>query len=373
MLLKKVEWTFKKLLMKFLELIIHVKKYDKIDINNSKNILVIRQHNQLGDMLCATPLFRALKEKFPHSRITLVSGIVNTQIVLNNPFLDRVIEYNNVKILRSPLKLINFIRELRKEKYNFVVVPATVSMSVTSDLIAFFSRARYRIGVVSLSGKRNLTGFLYNYPVIINWEKDSLKHQTERNIDVLKDFSISTNDYSLVIGLTDEEILKGKEFYNNYHQKGKISVGIHAGAGKIKNQWPCEKFEELIDKLILEQNCEIFMTIGPMDESVYEYFKDKPQIKFIKGMNVRHVAAILKNLDIFISNDTGIMHLASAVGLPVLSFFGNTDPIQWAPRGKYDKYLLGKDNKIENISVEKAYNTFLKMINDINFLKINNE
>lgn len=373
MLLKKAEWTFKKLLMKFLELIIHVKKYDSIDISNSKNILVIRQHNQLGDMLCATPLFRALKEKFPQSRITLVSGAVNTQIVLNNPFLDRVIEYNNVKILRSPLHLINFIRELRKEKYNFVVVPATVSMSVTSDLIAFFSRAQYRIGVVSLSGKRSITGFLYNYPVILNWDKNSLRHQTERNIDVLKDFLVSTNDYSLVIGLTNEEILQGKEFYYNYHQEGKISVGIHPGAGKIKNQWPCEKFEELIDKLIFERNCEIFMTIGPMDKFAYEYFKNKSQIKFIKEKNIRQVAAIIKNLDIFISNDTGIMHLASAVGLPVLSFFGDTDPIQWAPRGKYDKYLLGRDNKVENISVEKAYNTFLKMINDINFLKINNE
>ena len=111
----------------------------------------------------------------------------------------------------------------------------------------------------------------------------------------------------------------------------------------------------------------VIMAINPVIN------KNKSQIKFIKEKNIRQVAAIIKNLDIFISNDTGIMHLASAVGLPVLSFFGDTDPIQWAPRGKYDKYLLGRDNKVENISVEKAYNTFLKMINDINFLKTNNE
>jgi len=364
MILKKAEWTLKKLLMKFLGKIIYVKKHKSISIDQSKKILVIRQHNQLGDMLCATPFFRALRERFPDSKIDLVSGLVNTQIVKNNPFIDRIIEYNNIEILKSPSLLFRFFRELREERYDLAIVPVTVSMSVTSDLLAFFSKAKYRIGAASLSGKENLTGFLYNYPVDLNWKNDPLKHQTQRNIDIMRDFSLITTDHSLVIGLSLDEKSYGENYFQKQHVKEKIPVGIHPGAGKVKNQWPVECFGELIDRLMEIDNCEIFVTEGPMDKIPVDYFRQKynEKINYIFEGNVRRVASIIKNLDLFISNDTGIMHVATAVKTPVLSLFGETDPIQWAPQGKYDKYILGKESNIRNITVDKVYEAAKKML-----------
>ncbi len=364
MILKKAEWTFKKILMKFLSKLIYIKKYDKILLKDPENILIIRQHNQLGDMLCATPLFRALHESYPKAKLTLVSGPINTQIVLNNPYLDRIIEYNNIKILKSPSLLIKFLRELRQEKYDFAVVPATVSMSVTSDLIAFFSKSKYRIGVVNLSGKENLTGFLYNYPVTLDWKNGPLKHQTQRNIDIMGDFSLNTSDHSLIIGFSGEEKSYGDNYFKKEHIAGKIAVGIHPGAGKLDNQWPVVRFDELIKRLIENDNCEIFMTEGPMDKLPVDYFRVKYQnkIKFIKETNVRNLASIIRNFNLFISNDTGIMHVAAAVNIPVLSLFGATDPLQWAPQQLNNKYILGKDNNIKNISVDKVYELALKML-----------
>ena len=354
--LKKLENTFKKNSIKILSLFVFTKKYKTIDISNAKNILIIRQHDQLGDMLCVTPLFRALKEKFPDSYITLVSGVVNTKVVLNNPFLDEVIEYNNKKILQKYSLLFDFIKKLRKKEYDFVVVPVTVSMSVTSDLIAFFSRSKYRIGVSSLNGVDNRTSFLYNYTVSLDW-RNVHRHQTKRNIDILKDFSVDTNDYSLVVGLTKEDIEYADDFYNKFHQEGKISIGIHPGAGKLKNQWPTTKFGELIDILLQNHNCEIFITEGPMDKETIKYFYNNygDRVTFICEKNIRVEAAIINKLSIFITNDTGIMHLAATTVVPVISLFGPTDPLQWAPQRSKDKYLVGHNGDICNISVNDVY------------------
>ena len=354
--LKKLENTFKKNSIKILSFFICVKKQRTIDIADAKNILIIRQHNQLGDMLCSTPLFRALREKFPNSYITLVSGAVNTNVVLDNPFLDEIIEYNNKKILQKYFLLFDFIKKLRKKRYDFVVVPVTVSMSVTSDLIAFLSRSKYRIGVSSLNGINNQTSFLYNYTVSLDWRNVNT-HQTKRNIDILKDFSIDTNNYSLTVGLTKEELEYADNFYNKFHKEGKISIGIHPGAGKIKNQWATTKFGELIDILLQKHNCEIFITEGPMDKEPLQYFYNNyfDRITFICEKNIKVVAAIINKLSVFITNDTGVMHLAAATDTPVISLFGPTDPLQWAPQRSKDKYLVGENGDVCNISVNDVY------------------
>ena len=62
----------------------------------------------------------------------------------------------------------------------------------------------------------------------------------------------------------------------------------------------------------------------------------------IKGKSIREVAAILSTVDLLIANDTGIMHVAGAVGIPILSLFGPTDPKQWAPIGKTNRWLRGE-------------------------------
>jgi ADP-heptose:LPS heptosyltransferase len=86
------------------------------------------------------------------------------------------------------------------------------------------------------------------------------------------------------------------------------------------------------------------------------------KINIICEKNVRNVTAIIRRMNLFISNDTGIMHVAAATPTPVLSLFGETDPLQWAPQRDIDKFILGKDNNIKNITVDKIYELSLKML-----------
>ena len=82
----------------------------------------------------------------------------------------------------------------------------------------------------------------------------------------------------------------------------------------------------------------------------------------IKRKSIREVAAILAKVSLVVTNDTGIMHVAAAVGAPVLSLFGPTEPEQWAPIGRYHRWLRGKEGDINNISVDEVLRTAREML-----------
>jgi ADP-heptose:LPS heptosyltransferase len=362
--MKKFEKWLKKVLLAIVKMLTRVKIIESFSFDHIKKILVIRQHNELGDMLCVVPLLRALKNSFPNATIDLISRPVNTAVMLNNPYLNKVIEYDSIKYTKAPFKIIGFIKNLRKEKYDLAVVPSTVSMSVTSDLLAYLSKSKVRIGPKNLNGIQNISGFLYNVQIDLDWRNNSLIHQTQRNLELVKKFNITTNDLSLEIKLTEGEISYGCKYFEKNSKSAKKSIGFHPGAGKFPNQWDVNRFIELIQRFQNEINPMFFVTYGPKDSEPVEKLHSVfgKEIVIIKEKSIRNVAAIIDNLDLMITNDTGVMHVAAATRVPVLSLFGPTDPIQWAPLRKSDRYILGLNGDINSISVDKVFYTALKML-----------
>ena len=155
---RSLERLFKRGLATLLRLLFHSSPPRDLPRFFPESILVIRQHNQLGDMLCVVPLLRGLRAKYPSARITLMASPVNYEIMLNNRWLDEVILYDKRELLKngrirfkSLLKLIKGIRG----RFGLVLVPGTVSTSFTSDLLAFLTGAHVRIGVAGLNGEPN--------------------------------------------------------------------------------------------------------------------------------------------------------------------------------------------------------------------------
>jgi len=133
-----------------------------IDLESEKvkNILVIRQHNQIGDMLCSLTLYAALKKKYPDSSITLVAAKTNYEIpfIEINPYLDRVIIFDK----QNSGTLLKFLHKLRESKYQIGFVPSTIKVSRTSHIINFLSGAKVRVGVKSIDGAINPSHKLLN-------------------------------------------------------------------------------------------------------------------------------------------------------------------------------------------------------------------
>ena len=337
---------------------------ESFDIKNINKILIVRQHDQLGDMICAIPLIRTLRNSYPEAYMCLIASPVNAIIMQNHPYLNEVLCYDKKKYWTNPAMLIKFIREIRKHKFDLAVISATVSLSTTSDLIALISGAKIRLGPSSLNGKLNPCAKYFTHQVDLSWDYDQHRHQTLRNLDILKPLGLLGNDLSVVIGFSDLEEKYAREISNTLRGGKPYLIGIHPGAGKPANRWKAEYFADVANKLHKEFNASVVVTVGPMDDEPYSILRSHMQCPYevIYKKPLREVAALLNNFDLFITNDTGIMHVAAATGTNVLALFGNTDPLQWAPKNQNLCYISINNGNINSITVEEVWKEIIAIL-----------
>ena len=333
-----------------------------------KNILVVGKNNQVGDMICSLPLYAALKKKYPDSKITLVAAKTNYQIPITdiNPFIDKIITLD-----RSSIKsTLSFLKELRNKKYQIGVVPSTITQSSTSHIINYLSGAKIRVGVESIDGKKNKSAYLLNVKSSFNWTKNKI-HQQERNLDVVRQIGCNLNNKELEdvkIKVDEASNLFANEFIsNNYPDKEKLIVGIHPGAGKENNIWSIENYKKLIYQLENKYHPYFLITAGHTDEEVIKHlsvFLNENNIiyKVAENLEIKLLGALLKKTDLYITNDTGPMHIADSVRAKVLALFGPTKSYEWGPTGKECFSIQSKTNNINNISVDEVYNICEKLL-----------
>jgi ADP-heptose:LPS heptosyltransferase len=237
-------------------------------------------------------------------------------------------------------------------------------MSVTSDVLAFLSHSHRRIGAASLQGRNNFTGYLYHLRVPLFWDTHSLVHQTQRNLAIASSLGLEEVSQELDIGLTSEERAEGKRLLNEKIDGHKFVIGFHPGAAKIPNRWDALLFAELANRCAEILGAFLVITAGPDDdEPLREMTMNMPNDHLLlHNEPIRLVASVLANCDVYVSNDTGMMHVAAAAGTPTLSLFGPTDPLQWAPPGNGHRFILGKDNNVNNIPVEKVWRVLQAML-----------
>ncbi|MBK7631867.1 MAG: glycosyltransferase family 9 protein [Ignavibacteriales bacterium] len=319
----------------------------------------MRQHNQIGDMLCSLTLYKALKKKYPDARVTLVAAKTNYEIPFFdiNPYLDRVIIFN-----KSSLKtILIFIKELRSRKYQIGIVPSTIVLSRTSHIINLISGAKIRVGVKSIDGNENKSHKYLNVKSDFIW-KDS--HQTKRSLDIAKqlgsDLSLEEIN-SIKIDFNDSDLDFANNFIStNFPDKNKKAIAFHPGAGKEINIWDKKYFIELIKKLTSSFDINILITSGWTDEKIVTEISKELNLtnikhKILHNASVKKLGAVLSMIDLYITNDTGTMHIAGYSGVKMISLFGPTRPNEWAPKGKNQKYIKATDNNINSIGVDEVF------------------
>lgn len=307
-------------------------------------------------MLLAVPLLRALRNRYPLAWITLVAGPVNYDIMLHHPFLNEVIKYDKHLLVRSPKEFWEFLKALRRANFEMAIVPATVSLSMTSDVLARLSGAGIRVGPGRLGMIVNQTSYCYTTPVDLDWGGDPRRHQSLRNLDIVASMEIEEDDLSSVIGLTEKEKVSARSEMMAWRKKHRLFIGIHPGAGKPGNRWPADRFASIANYLAHSRDAAIVVTVGPMDaEAIAEL---RPLLEcspfIVADRSIREVAALVDELDLYITNDTGMMHVAGATSTRVLALFGPTDPLLWAPSGMKNKFISSRDGDITSLQVEEV-------------------
>jgi len=167
-------------------------------------------------------------------------------------------------------------------------------------------------------------------------------HIIDHFLRLLDKFEIKYLDKIPKVYFNDEDTLFSDNFIkSNIKNSEKVSVAIHPGSGSKQKCWPIEYFADLITWLRDEMRANVFVVSGPADYKIVERLKLKLKGSFfiVENLALPHLAAVIKRCNLFIGNDSGITHLAAAVGVPTIAIFGPTNPVIWGPRGKMVKII----------------------------------
>lgn len=282
----------------------------------------------IGDALMFTPALKILKQELPDSEIdVLVMFNSAADIFKNNPNVNRTIHFNFLQ--QGALKSLKFVLSLRK-KYD-----ATINVYPSNrkeyNIISFLIGAKKRAAVEYLRMNTENLGWLNNITV----KEDDLMHNVQTNIRMVGKLlgkNIS-DEPGLELYLNREDI----DYANNYLIEHKISesdfvIGIHPGCATLKNhikrRWEPEKFSELSDELVKKYSAKILIFGGPEESDLKRKVKQNIRTDdaiIIETDTLLQSAAIMKRCNLFITNDSALMHIASALSLPVVAIIGPTN------------------------------------------------
>ncbi len=326
---------------------------DEIDLEGIRRILVVRQHDQLGDFLLSTPALRALRARFPDSRIGLVVRGYTEPVALHNRYVDELFVVPEMLDRWTPAYTRDFARRLFVG-WDVAVVLNTVSHSLTSDLIARFSRAHWTVGPSHRRFPGTQRNFLYNVEVPV---AAGTRHQSQRNVDIVRVLGADTQDLHEELTLLDGEV---EAVRRRLREQGLARnarfVLVHPGAGKPRNRWPAERFGLAARELTQDSDLQVVVTWGPREKALAERTLAQlgGQGVGFAGLTLREFASLCRLANLVLCNDTGSMHVAAAVGTPLVAVFGPTDPAEWKPWGEEFVAVRGQDQRCESVTVDQV-------------------
>lgn len=301
-----------------------------------RRILVVRT-DRIGDVLLSTPVIKALRRKYPQAYISMMVAAHAKDIVEGNPYLDEVIVYDKDGKHKSWLRTLKFAGRLKKKKFDLAVI---LHPTNRAHLLTFLAGIPERLGY-------NLKlGFLLNVRKE-HKKQEGLKHEAEYNLDLLGDLGITGNAPDLFMPIRDESEQWVKDLFEKegIRETDKL-LAINPGASCPSKLWPAGRFAEVAGELARRYNFKILILAGPKDILLADKIARKIKGKTMNlagKTSVSQLASVLKKCVLFISNDSGPVHIASALGTPVISIFGRNQaglsPRRWGPLGKRDKYL----------------------------------
>jgi len=317
------------------------KKNIEFDIKESKSVLILK-YDRIGDMVVTTPIFRELKIAYPDISLSVLASKVNKDVIKNNPYIDNI--YTNYK--NNVFKDLPILLKLRKKNFDVCielehsVIPHAIfrlKIIKPKKIISIHKDGRYGVKGSELK--------LYDYFT----EKDKINHFGKIWLDTLFFFGVKPKSsvYDFFLGNIERD--KAKNFLASLGKK--IKIGIN-----IEGSFP----EKSIQKKELEKICvglhnnfnNIIIVVLTTPEKLLE--KKKMLSKFgldyvvtsYSTETIIDVAALIEQLDLIITPDTSIVHIASSFDKPIVSIHeNNKDSFRlWSPTSPLSKTVFAKSN-----------------------------
>ena len=292
-----------------------------------KNLLIVRT-DRIGDVVLSLPIAGLVKKKYPDCRITFLLRSYTKALAANNPYVDEILT------LKESGGIILFwenIKQIKEKKFDSAII---VYPTFKSALIIFLSQLKFRIG----------TGYRW-YSILFNEKlfehrKYAGKHELEFNIQLLQKFGINENinTENVEFNLAPEPLAEKnvEKTLSAFEVKKNVPIIIfHPGSGGSAIDLPVDKLKELVNMSVSQLVAEIWIT-GSEDESeLCERIASGTAAKNFAGkFDLQELIALINKSDIFVSNSTGPLHIAAALGKYTIGFYPKIlacSPQRWGP------------------------------------------
>lgn len=320
-----------------------------------KKILVI-DFGQLGDVVLSLPALRSIRARFPKAHITIAVGNPGAEVINLSGYGDDTIVVDRVALRDGfkPLSLFRvfeLVKDVRRRKFDFVIDLHSLS---ETNLLGFLSGAPKRL--YSRRHGRSLE-YLANFHPRPPAEKESSeRHLVDRYLDVLIPLGVkSANRVPQLKTRKADDLVVDRIFGKAKVAMGTPLVGLFPGAGHPGRRWPLEKFAELADYLMRNDDLRVLVFAGPEEQTLVSEMRTifPPHTLILDNLTITELAAALARLAVFVSNDTGPMHIAVAVGTSVVALLDRPTPNSFVPIESHHRVMYGE--RIHDITTDEVY------------------
>jgi predicted lipopolysaccharide heptosyltransferase III len=337
----------------------------EIDRSAVRKILVIKMR-AIGDVLLSTVVIPNLSEAFPDVPMDFLTEPPAAPVVQGNPRIGEVIVFD-----RRAQSGAWLLREIRRRRYDLVI---DLFGNPRTALVTRMSGARYRVGY-AFRGRK----YAYTHLVV---PRGGVVHNTQFNLDAIERIGVSTSQREVFFPLSSEDEGFADNYISNNGLSDSIIVVLNTSGGWYTKKWGAERYAAMADRLASEYDVRIVLTWGPGELS---------QVQEIAGMMKRPVAilppttlgqmgALIKRSACMITNDSGPMHVAASLGVPVVAVYGPTNPVLQGPYGT--RSLVIRNDQVpclgcnlvrcpidhpcmKDLSVEQVWEKSSKFLSDI--------
>lgn len=291
---------------------------------NIQKILIVRADG-IGDLLNSTPAITLLRKNYPTAEITVLARPLNASLLIGNPDVDNILIYDRHGKHRQLSNRLRFFQNLRREQFQLAVAMQTASFP---HLTTFLSGATYRLGRYHKRFKSTLTH---------SWKgtyKKGETHEVDRNLELVNLICQGEGSRNLVFNLSSEEKGDAHDLLSSWNiNQDTYLIGIHPGGSSFDKRWPEKQYAELADKLVHEYDATILILCGPDELALADNIQETMHSESIvyAPKTIRELGSLFYHCNLVICNDSGPMHIAAALNVPMVGIFGPTDHVAWHP------------------------------------------
>jgi len=339
-------------------------------IAGSPRILIIRL-SAIGDVVRTVPAMQVLRDAFPQAHIDWIVERKSADIVEGHPALDGLIVFERPEgAWESSRQFARLCRDIRNKRYDIAVDFHGI---LKSGVIAAATRAKKRYG---FARPRSQEGSALAYTERVAVPANKL-NRAEENLRLCQAIDPNARWQAPLVYVPVEVQDTVDEFFEEAFDSDKIVVALHAPVDRPEKQWPLAHFAALADMLLADGRFEVMLTWGPGQFSVVEEVlaltRRNPTVA-PETPDLKHYAGLAASCGLYVGCDTGPMHIASAMGRPVVAIFGGTNPAQHAPYqlphsvlyagapGNATPGIAGVQARLASISPDDAYEACIQLL-----------